>query len=78
MAALVIDSGLVAGLVKLPSRRVWSEYDAEADVLYLSFAKPQNADNSIMEDDECIYHYRMDELVGVTVLNVSRRFPVAA
>lgn len=78
MDAIVIDPGLVAGLVGLPSKRVWSEYDAEADVLYLSIEKPQNADDSIMDEDDCIYHYRGERLVGITVLNVSGRLSVAA
>ncbi len=58
-------------LMKYPSKRVWIDYDEEADVLYISFRKPQQADDSEMEED-MIYHYRGDELVGVTILNAKK------
>lgn len=59
-------------LLNLPSKSFWIDYDDEADVLYVSFEKPQNADNSIMEDD-AIIHYRKGEVVGITVLDASKR-----
>jgi len=34
---------LTANLIKLPVRNVWIDYDKEADVLYLSFRRPQRA-----------------------------------
>ncbi len=58
-----------ADMLKLPSKRLWTDYDEEADVLYISFRKPQGACDSIMEGD-IIYHYDDDELVGITVMNV--------
>jgi uncharacterized protein YuzE len=64
---------LIPPLLKLPYRHVWSDYDAEADVLYLSFRKPQGANDSLMESDGNIYHYRDKQLVGVTILNVSKQ-----
>ncbi len=73
MATPVIDSKFVSQLLKLPYRHVWSDYDAEADVLYLSFRKPQGANDTIMESDGNLYHYRDEQLVGVTVLNASKR-----
>ena len=36
----------VPHLLKMPSRRIWVDYDEEVDVLYLSFQKPQQADDS--------------------------------
>ncbi len=57
----------------LPARQIWTDYDPEADVLYISFRKPQQANDSIMEDDGNIYHYRDDLLVGITVLNASHK-----
>ncbi len=54
----------------LPSRRIWIDYDDEADVLYISFRKPQQANDSIIEYN-VIYHYRDEELVGFTVLRAS-------
>jgi len=66
---LILDERIVQWLVGL-RKRCWVDYDAEADVLYISFRKPQKADDSVMEDD-VIYHYSGSELVGVTVLNAS-------
>lgn len=52
---------------------MWTDYDAEADALYVSFRKPQQANDSIMEEDGSIYHYRDVERVGITVLNASHQ-----
>lgn len=71
--AEMISRELIRQLITLPARQVWSDYDAEADVLYISFRKPQGADDSVMEDDGNIYHYRGDDLVGITVLNASKK-----
>lgn len=56
-------------ILKMPSKRIWLDYDEEVDVLYISFRKPQQANDSIMEDD-IIYHYSNNELVGITILHV--------
>ena len=37
-------------------KKIWVDYDDEADVLYISFHKPQRANDSIMEDN-IVYHY---------------------
>lgn len=73
MAQATISRELISRLLALPGRQIWTDYDVEADVLYISFRKPQQANDSVMEDDDNIYHYRGDELVGVTVLNASRK-----
>jgi uncharacterized protein YuzE len=57
-------------LLSAPSKQIWTDYDEEADVLYISFRKPQQANDSILEEN-AIYHYRDEELVGITVLNAS-------
>lgn len=58
-------------LLTAPSKRIWIDYDQEVDVLYISFRKPQNANDSILEDDNIVYHYDNEELVGITVLSAS-------
>lgn len=73
MAEILIPNSLVADLLSLHSRQVWTDYDDEADVLYISFRKPQQANDSIMEDDDHIYHYRDGDLVGVTVMHASQK-----
>jgi uncharacterized protein YuzE len=57
----------------LKHKTVWSSYDSEADVLYLHFKKPNHADNSEMTDDEIIVRYEKDEVVGLTILNASKK-----
>lgn len=72
MAAVIRDA-LIRELLRLPSRQMWVDYDHEADVLYISFRKPQQADDTVMGEDGHLYHYAGGILVGVTVLNASRR-----
>lgn len=62
----VIDS--IPYILRMNPQHMWIDYDEEADVLYISFRKPQNAADSEMEGD-FIYHYSDKELVGVTVVH---------
>jgi len=57
----------------LKHKTVWANYDDEADVLYLHFKKPNNADNSEMTEDEIIIRYENEEIIGLTILNASKR-----
>ncbi|MEW6203073.1 MAG: DUF2283 domain-containing protein [bacterium] len=63
---------IASDFVKLPLEHLWIDYDKEADVLYLSFRKPQRATTTIEVDDVLI---RKDgnKVVGVTILNASSR-----
>jgi uncharacterized protein YuzE len=74
---LRLSSEFIAQLLTFPSRQTWIDYDEQADVLYISFRKPQQANDSLMEDDGKIYHYHDDELVGVTVMNASKQLDKA-
>ena len=67
-AAAILESAV--SFLKLGTKKLWLEYDEEADVLYVSFRRPQKATDSCMEDD-LIYHYRDGELVEVTILHAS-------
>jgi uncharacterized protein YuzE len=69
---VALSEELIQGLISLPGREIWTSYDDSADVLYISFRKPQGANDSVMEDDNRIYHYHDDELVGITILNASK------
>jgi len=73
MAAAIFPIEMIARLVSLPSCQMWTDYDAEADVLYISFRKPQQANDSVMQDDGSINHYRDGALVGITIRNASRQ-----
>ncbi|MEM8963881.1 MAG: DUF2283 domain-containing protein [Acidobacteriota bacterium] len=58
-------------LVNMPARRYTVDYDEEADVLYISFARPQKATDTEMTKDGLLLRYRDRELVGITVLDAS-------
>lgn len=60
-------------LIKLPVRKIWVDYDKEADVLYISLRRPQDATDSEMQDDGVLLRYKGKELVGVTIFEASKR-----
>ena len=60
-------------LLHFPARRFWVDYDAEADVLYISFQRPQKATDSEITEQGVVLRYRDQHLVGVTVLDASTR-----
>ena len=64
---------LVPSVLAFPEQKMWIDYDKEADVLYLSFRRPQKATDSKMLDDGVLLRYRRRELIGVTILDASLR-----
>jgi len=60
----------VAAILKISQPHLGIDYDLEADVLYISFQKPQQANDSKMVDDTII-NYRDKKIVGITILNAS-------
>lgn len=64
---------LVPRLLKVPRSRMWMEYDKDANVLYINFKKPSHADDSELTEDDVAIRYENGEVVGITVLNASRR-----
>jgi len=64
---------LTANLIKLPVRNVWIDYDKEADVLYLSFRRPQRAKKTMEAGDDILVRTDENEIVGITILNASDR-----
>jgi uncharacterized protein YuzE len=57
----------------LKHKNVWTNYDEEADILYIHFKKPNQANHSEMTEDEIILRYENDEIIGMTVLHASKR-----
>lgn len=55
-------------LKRLPSNHMWIDYDRDADVLYMSFEKPQRASDSVLQNDNVLLRYRGKKLVGITVI----------
>ena len=60
-------------ILRFPIAKMEIDYDKEADVLYISFMRPQKATDSEMTKDGILLRYRDDELVGMTILNASNR-----
>jgi len=65
--------GLSSDLTKLPVKHIWIDYDKEADVLYLSFRKPQRAKKTVETDDDVLIRTDGDQIVGITIMNASSR-----
>jgi uncharacterized protein YuzE len=67
-------SGPLPHLIRLPQGKAWIDYDEEADVLYVSLKRPQKAtDTKLLADKGILLRYRDKELVGLTVLDASKR-----
>jgi uncharacterized protein YuzE len=71
----MIDSylDLSSRLTKLHVKQFWADYDREADVLYLSFRRPQRAKKTVELDDDVLIRTDDEEVVGVTILNASSK-----
>ena len=74
MGEILIEDVLkfVPDLLKIQSTRIWTNYDKEADVLYINFKKPSHADDSTITDDNVIIRYEKGEIVGITILDASK------
>ncbi len=66
-------TALVPHLLSIAHKKIWVDYDEEADVLYVNFKKPSHADNSELTDDEVIIRYENGQVVGMTFLHASKR-----
>jgi uncharacterized protein YuzE len=64
---------MVPQLLAIPQHQFWSSYDEAADTLYLSFKKPSHADDSELTDDNVLIRYEKGQVIGVTILNASKR-----
>jgi|694.fasta_scaffold142060_4 uncharacterized protein YuzE len=57
----------------LPKRNIWTFYNVEADVLYTNFHQPALvADDSELTEEGILIRYQNDEIIGLTILNISR------
>jgi len=59
-------------LLDFPAEKFHVDYDKEADVLYISFERPQKATDTEVTDEGILLRYRGEKLIGVTILNASR------
>ncbi|MFH0789536.1 MAG: DUF2283 domain-containing protein [Pseudomonadota bacterium] len=60
-------------LLRMPANRMWIDYDQEAYVLYISFKRPQKATDSEMLENGILVRYRGGQVVGLTILEASKR-----
>jgi uncharacterized protein YuzE len=60
-------------MLKLSTQHMWIDYDREADVLYMSFRKPQRATTTIEMDKDILIRKDGKNIVGLTILNASSR-----
>ena len=66
-------SAMASDMLRLPAQHVWVDYDCEADVLYMSFRKPQGATKTIELDEDTLVRKDGRTIVGLTILNASTR-----
>jgi uncharacterized protein YuzE len=66
-------TALALEMLRLPSRQVWVDYDPEADVLYMSFRKPQHATKSVELDEDILVRKNGRTIVGLTIMNASTK-----
>jgi len=64
---------MASDMLKLPTQHAWLDYDKEADVLYMSFRKPQRASRTVELDDGILVRKDGRKIVGLTILDVSAR-----
>jgi len=60
-------------VLKLPAEHLWLDYDSDADVLYISFRKPQRSTRTIETDDGVLIRKDGRKIVGLTILSASTR-----
>ncbi|MDZ7260495.1 MAG: DUF2283 domain-containing protein [candidate division KSB1 bacterium] len=56
------------------AKHVWFDFDDEADVLYISFERPQNATDTDMLDNGVFIRLRGKKIAGLTITNFSHKF----
>ena len=62
---------MVRDVLQLPARNVWIDYDEQADVLYMSFRKPQRATKTVEVSKDILVRKDGRSIVGVTIMNAS-------
>ena len=64
---------IIPYMVKSAQRRIWIDYDEEADVLYLNFSYPPTAVDHEEDEDGIVRNYdEAGKLTGLTILAAKR------
>ncbi len=64
----------VAYIKKIGAKHIWFDFDEEADVLYISLERPQNATDTDILEDGVFLRLRGKKVVGLTITNLSKKF----
>ncbi len=59
---------------KIGAKHLWFDFDEEADVLYISLERPQNATDTDILENGIFLRLRGKKIVGITITNISKRF----
>ena len=59
---------------KAGAMHLWFDFDEEADVLYISLERPQNATDTDVLEDGIFLRLRNKKIVGITITNISKKF----
>lgn len=64
---------LLPQIIALSKRKksLYFDYDNEADVLYISFQKPQQATDTEIVDEDMLLRRRNGDIVGITIMHAS-------
>jgi len=64
---------MIPHVVRSSTKKVWIDYDEEADVLYVSFVYPSNAIEHEEDEDGIIRNYDKEgKLTGLTIIAAKR------
>jgi len=74
MAQAAIQEALKAApiFLRMQYPHAWFDYDKEADVLYVSFERPQQATDSELLENNILVRRRGERIVGLTIMHASR------
>jgi len=64
---------IASDILRMSARQIWIDYDKEADVLYMSFRKPQRATETVELEEDMLLRKDGETIVGLTILNASNR-----
>ncbi len=59
-------------LVDSAHENLWITYDRDADVLYISLQRPDQADDADYRDDGIVVRYREGHVIGYTIPGFSK------
>ena len=58
---------------KIGAKHIWFDFDEDADVLYISLERPQNATDTDVLDNGIFLRLRGKKVVGITITNMNKK-----